>query len=370
MYDYVILDIGKIIIIRENKNVIYKKEINNNMVSLTEIELRYVKELFKKDNSNIYYSDYLNEIIENNDSIMNNEPQYLLRFLNLLEKIVPENYKNNYYDNLKTLQVNLNFDVIKNPPLEETFPKSSNLVEYNVIDNTIVFDKGNLLAFYNLSKTQGDPNAFFWKNINRNFLHELFHMASSKRNEKNNTYKCGITGNRALTEGMTELFTNSFVESANIQKSVYFIETAIVKQLMCITGDDVFINSYFGNEDTSLIEGKLNIETNNEDIIKTFNLLDTVEDSYCLRYDNHQQNLLGNIQSTIIDYLDTSLTNNYKSPEEIKVILDDFEKVLITKEKLKENNPENSDKYLDISKSVFKFYKLKEKYITKGVSKK
>lgn len=195
-------------------------------------------------------------------------------------------------------------------------------------------------------------------------------MASSKRNEKNNTYKCGITGNRALTEGMTELFTNSFVESANIQKSVYFIETAIVKQLMCITGDDVFINSYFGNEDTSLIEGKLNIETNNEDIIKTFNLLDTVEDSYCLRYDNHQQNLLGNIQSTIIDYLDTSLTNNYKSSEEIKVILDDFEKVLITKEKLKENNPENSDKYLDISKSVFKFYKLKEKYITKGVSKK
>lgn len=113
MYNYVILDIGKIIIIRENKNVIYKKEINNNMVALTEIELRYVKELFKKDNSNIYYSDYLNEIIENNDSIMNNEPQYLLRFLNLLEKIVPENYKNNYYDNLKTLQVNLNFDVIK-----------------------------------------------------------------------------------------------------------------------------------------------------------------------------------------------------------------------------------------------------------------
>lgn len=54
MYNYVILDIGKIIIIRDNKNVIYKKEINNNMVALTEIELRYVKELFKKDNSNIY----------------------------------------------------------------------------------------------------------------------------------------------------------------------------------------------------------------------------------------------------------------------------------------------------------------------------
>lgn len=107
--DFVILDIGKIVIIREKCEKKYYKEINNKLYELTENDRIYVNNIFNNNKEYNYNSERLTELVFKNDNI--NNKNYILTFLEYLERIIPENNKDNFYRNVESLK---SFNKMKN----------------------------------------------------------------------------------------------------------------------------------------------------------------------------------------------------------------------------------------------------------------
>ena len=61
--------IKRIYIVEEDSKLVYKKLVDNNLVSLTEDELNEVNKYLKRNRSSKYYSEKLNTIIASNPDI-------------------------------------------------------------------------------------------------------------------------------------------------------------------------------------------------------------------------------------------------------------------------------------------------------------
>lgn len=145
--------------------------------------------------------------------------------------------------------------------------------------------------------------------------------------------------------------------------SGYYIEACLINQLIQIIGNDVFIKSYFSNLGTMPMQEKLNEIINNPNL--SHNLFRSIELNYSIRDINEEQNILGNIQSTLLDYLDKKLellfANN--KVDEINNILTNYELMLISPEKL-ELMQKNSQLFVGTGESIQKFNEIKNKYET------
>ena len=195
-------------------------------------------------------------------------------------------------------------------------------------------------------------------------------MASSRYDSDTKISLCGFDRfpaeneedkNRGLTEGFTEIISMAGVPGTIEISSGYYIEACLINQLIQIVGNEVFLKSYFSNLGTQPIQEKMNEVINNPTM--SFNLFRNIELNYNIRDINEEQNILGNIQSSILDYLDKKieLLLDENRVNEISDILANYELMMITPEKLKimQKNPQQ---FIGIDENINKFNEIKNKY--------
>ena len=267
--NYIILDFGKVFIIWENDERKFYKETKKGLVNLTEEELKIVNKIFDNSKNTEYYSIKVENILRNNNDIENKD--YIINFLNWLENIIPEEYRTNFYRNLETLKVKLNFDCDFSN-IQTNNEKNETCAGYNITTNTLNVSPSYLKRTWEVAQKTNNPIAFYWREVSSTILHELSHMASSRYDSNTKISFCGFDiypstkqsdSNRGLTEGMTEIIAMAGVPNTIEIASRYYFEASFVNQLIAIVGLNVISESYFGNKGTKEIEKELDKYGNN-----------------------------------------------------------------------------------------------------------
>ena len=354
--NYFVLDIGKIIVIWKKKKMNLYKDVNNQLVLLTEEEEKYVNNIFNYGYNYDFNSEYLTKIINENHNIL--EKDRFNSLLTWLENIVPNNAKINFYKNLQALKVEYVNKEISN----------NTTASYNARDNKITIYNIKMEKVYEKSKTTSNPNNYYLRSVNQTLLHELCHVASTKYDKDSNIVLCGFTKyptylesekNNGLTEGMTEVISMYGIPNTDEINSGYYIEASIINLLISIIGNKKLIESYFLNKGTVELEeefDKLGIDSN-----ISWCLFRNIEVNFCLRDQSIEQSFLGNIQSTLVDYLNAKLKDDKISKEEKAESIFLFKQFIITPEKLKVMK-KNTGNYIDLQESIDKFNSLVTQY--------
>lgn len=353
----------------QNKELVILKKIGDTFVLLSNDENKKIIELLNARYSYVYDSDLLLNLVNSNEKI-ENKP-YIQNFLNWLENTIPENCRNNFYNNIETISTSLKLDInFSNFKMNSQKENVAVCAGYNTCENSLSMDEESLFMLWQMVQKTNDPQEFYWREYSKTLLHELSHMSSSKYDKTTGISLCGFDKfppeteedkNRGLTEGFTEIIAMTGVPRTIEISSGYYIETSLVAQLIQIIGLDVFSRSYFSNLGITEIKEKLQNIINDDN--KSFKLFRDIELNFQIGYLSEKQNVLGNIQSTILDYLDKKieillLNNNL---DEINQIITNFQQMLITPHKL-EIMLKNPNDYIGVEESVSKFEKIKEKY--------
>ncbi|MGN0973207.1 MAG: hypothetical protein ACI4OT_00535 [Bacilli bacterium] len=357
----------KYLIMYNNKNFEIYKEIQNEIIKLSEEENNKIRKILNQKYNYIYDSQILNELVNSNDKIENKD--YIINILNWLEQIIPENDRSNFYNNIKNLQTQLNLDFLtseKNIDLSQEYSKVGG---YNTTENKLIISEEALNNELKIANMTNNPEEFFWRSYTQPLLHELCHMASSKYDSETKISLCGFDifppsgegdKNRGLTEGFTELISMAGVPGTIEIASGYYIEACLINQLIQVIGKDVFLNAYFSNLGTKPIEEKLQGLIDDED--KSFELFRNIELNFQIRDFAEKQNVLGNIQMSILDYLEQKidLLLSINNTKEINECLTIYEQMLITPEKLNTMN-KNPKNYCGLEESLIQFDTIKQK---------
>ena len=106
------------------------KEINGNKEVLSQQEKDSFNNLLNRKNGYIYDSSKLSNIVYMNKGIEKKE--YIMNYLNWLEKIIPEDCRNNLYRNAQTLRASIDIDLSR---LETYSTGSQTVAGYNTKSN-------------------------------------------------------------------------------------------------------------------------------------------------------------------------------------------------------------------------------------------
>lgn len=357
----------KYIIDYKDKNMNVYKYNDGKIEMLSDEEEQVIKQLLNNKYSYEYDSTILTNLVNANPEIENKE--YIINFLNWLESIIPEECRDNFYRNIKTLKTTLNVNI----DLSQTEPDSigySTSAGYNTSSNNLTMSEHALHELWRIAQSNTSPQDFYWLHYSQTLLHELAHMSSSKYDSETKISLCGFDRfppkneddkNRGLTEGFTEIISMAGVPGTIEISSGYYVEACLINQLIQIIGNEVFLKSYFSNLGTMPMQEKLNEIINNPK--SSYDLFRSIELNYSIRDINEEQNVLGNIQSTLLNYLDKKLelllSNN--KVDEINNMLTNYELMLISPEKLKimQKDPQL---FAGIDESIQKFNEIKNKY--------
>ena len=352
-------------IVEYKKEFLYLyKEVSGKKEKLSIDEERKIKALLNSKYSYEYSSSVLNNIVFKNHGIEKQE--YLINFLLWLEKIIPEDCRTNLYRNIVSLRTILNMDLSFTK--SETYSTgSSTIAGYNTKINLLILDQNSLQDLWRMAQKTNNPQDFYSRHYAQTLLHELSHMASSYYDSQTGISCCGFDKhpaqdesdkNRGLTEGFTEVISMTGVPNTFDITSNYYIETCFINQLIQIIGYEPFIKSYFANLGTSLLENRLNGLINNPG--KSYELFRNIELNFDIRELCSEQNVLGYIQSTLIDYLEARINSiiDNSTIEDISKLLQTYESAIITPEKLRmmHINPQG---YYGVAESTVKFDELK-----------
>lgn len=313
----------------------------------------------------------IEHLVEQNPNIENKS--YVTVLVKYLEKLIPEKCRDNLYRNLSSanIQLNLATDLTLVPKL-----KLKGVGGYDIESNKLIIQPVYLKQVWDTAQLTKNPNSFYQNEVGVTILHELAHLASSYFNKKLGIRYCGFDivnlnypnniRNIGLTEGMTECIAMAGFPGTVEISSGYYIEALFVNQLINLVGIDVMKESYFGNKGTASIEKSLNDIINNKSL--SFNLFRNIENNFQNRNINQQQSYLGNAQNAIVDYYKSKIIKNLVEKNmtlsEVENSISNFEKFLITPEKLKIMN-KNPDNYIGLNESLKKFSDLKN-MILKG----
>lgn len=295
--------------------------------------------------------NYLYQIFNANQELLQDldRCQYLQNeFFGLLRRIevdIPEDCRENFYKNLKTLRLNLS----------ATTKQQGNIVGiYNVKTNKICVNE-NIINDINFSN-----NVQYVENLKDTILrvvyHELSHMASATRDEKTNYYATGFQHIEktedgeflyseefsGMSEGFTEFLTNqAFGKRTYESLSTYGRQINFVEHLTELTDLETMKKAYYDNRNgMSPIEKKL----------------EEIDDR------NSHMDLYQDIEQ------DYRSTNNQNENEEYdEYLLFDIEKRLLhlsseKAKKLLENNPNmTNDEIVDFWKRTARTMNFPEK---------
>lgn len=356
---------GKIIIIYNYKNDTKEFYIEENDILFepSQSELKEIENLFKKPNDEIWYSELLKNSIENNPKI--DFKEYILTILEALESIIPEKYRENLYRNIKKLEIDFHSKSDTNSLYEG---------EYNIKNNKIKIYESFIQETWNKipqdEKSEETYNCMFLCSV----VHELLHMTSSKYDPENETLSCGFDNkpykkesdkNRGLTEGFTELIAFQMSGNPYERLSAYMVQALLANQLRTIIGNEVMIESYFGNLGIKQMEDELQEIVPNKEL--SYNLFRDIDNSYWLNNSDLANCSTSLAQTTLITYffakISKEINESSTTVEEINNQIKQFEAMLITEEKLKMNG-KDPKLYLGIKESVEYFYNQKETYLS------
>lgn len=292
-----------------------------------------------------------NILKENKDLKLNNN---MITYLKVLESIIPEEYRTNFYNNLKTLKVFYNNN-LKNELIGATG-------KYIAKTNTIVLETEYITNQFKNKDIENIENIELLKTIEQCFLHEFVHMASSSYDKETDILISGYEQKhyptaKALTEGMAEFLSLAIVKPKYGINTGYNIETNIINQLYQVLGNDL-IKSFFSGSRTTLLENDLKRLNNNEESIKT--LLQEIENISTLKDSKYDSDSLSIVQDLLLDFLDKKL-ETLEDKEEIEKYLYNYSNILITNESIK-TITNDYKKYIDLDKNEQKFEDIKNKY--------
>lgn len=375
--DYFIIDQEKIYIEIKNTDIIFKKYINGVLTELNKNQKKEILDELKTKDGYNYDSQLLMELMHSNPSL-NSNFEYYYNFLSYIEGIIPEKYKSNFYNNLKTLQIELNLDVEPKTDVEKKFYTTCG--GYNTKDNRIVISPESISQIREISKVTNDPNRFFWKHFNKDLLHELFHMASSNYDKETGISLSGFDkypanniydSNRGLTEGMTEVLSCCGIPGTIEIACGYYIEEMFINQLTQIVGTQPLLDSYFGNLGNNLLCEKL-CEIN-DDVAKASSLFALIDLNYSLHEKNEEQTILGTVQSKLVDYYSQRIFMDIEkgvSESEIRKSMDIYKNMLVTKDVLNtmKKDPSNYPN-LDISIEAYNNLEIEVNNLFKSKAK-
>ena len=378
---YFIIDDIKYIIAYDNNQLKIKKMENNLLYELTETEKGEINRLISHKTGYIYYSEKVINIVNNNPNLFLNNDQHakeqLINLLNWLEDHIPIEHRQTFYDNLSTLTLMHNFNLISSDYFvshDSHFSQSNNLDisigGYNSKTNNIEIGPQGLWHLWKVAQTTDNPNEYYFRQYMQTLLHELIHMSSTKFDKEGGIALSGFDKypsqdikeqNVGLNEGYTELIAMAGVPGTEDIVSPYFIECALINQLIQIIGIDALQESYFGNKGTELLESELCKLINDKE--KAFELFRSIEVNYQLGNGSEKQNILGNIQLTMLDYLEKKLEilSVQGKDGEINKIIYFFENMIVTPRKLQAMG-RDANNYEGVTDSIIKLDEIKGKY--------
>lgn len=378
---YFIIDDIKYIIAYNNNQLKIKKMENNLLYELTETEKGEINRLISHKTGYIYYSEKVINIVNNNPNLFLNNDQLakeqLINLLNWLEDHIPIEHRQTFYDNLSTLTLMHNFNLISSDYFvshDSHFSQSNNLDisigGYNSKTNNIEISPQGLWHLWKVAQTTDNPNEYYFRQYMQTLLHELIHMSSTKFNKEGGIALSGFDKypsqdikeqNVGLNEGYTELIAMAGVPGTEDIVSPYFIECALINQLIQIIGIDALQESYFGNKGTELLESELCKLINDKE--KAFELFRSIEVNYQLGNGSEKQNILGNIQLTMLDYLEKKLEilSIQGKDGEINKIIYFFENMIVTPRTLQAMG-RDANNYEGVTDSIIKLDEIKGKY--------
>ena len=378
---YFIIDDIKYIIAYDNNQLKIKKMENNLLYELTETEKGEINRLISHKTGYIYYSEKVINIVNNNPNLFLNNDQHakeqLINLLNWLEDHIPIEHRQTFYDNLSTLTLMHNFNLISSDYFvshDSHFSQSNNIDisigGYNSKTNNIEISPQGLWHLWKVAQTTDNPNEYYFRQYMQTLLHELIHMSSTKFNKEGGIALSGFDKypsqdikeqNVGLNEGYTELIAMAGVPGTEDIVSPYFIECALINQLIQIIGIDALQESYFGNKGTELLESELCKLINDKE--KAFELFRSIEVNYQLGNGSEKQNILGNIQLTMLDYLEKKLEilSVQGKDGEINKIIYFFENMIVTPRTLQAMG-RDANIYEGVTDSIIKLDEIKGKY--------
>lgn len=363
--DYFIINQEKIYIDYKEDKLIFSKYVNDELIELSEEEKNELLNSLKLDDKYMYDSQRLIELMNSNPLLSDSfklTPNFVVSFdycydlLSYVEQIIPEKYRSIFYNNIKTLKIELKEKIhLKKEVADNAF------AYYNREDNTIVIIKERIDEFIESVKLIDDYEKWVYAKVTVTLLHELFHAASS------NVDVAGFDSNsnpglviKGLTEGMTDrlaYLTASFIgiKPEMMLPNGYFIELLIVDQLMLIIGPQPMIDSYFGNLGVEPLCDKLS-EIDDFNAKYLFTLIE-LEYSLRMKGNNDERTTLGSIQEKLVDYFSKVILKDIENGLEEETIREKiifYKGSLITKELLSKMQL-NPDNYINLNISLEKF---------------
>lgn len=175
--NYFVYNGKKYIVEYKDKNMNVYKFNDGKIEILSDEEIQMIRQLLNSKYNYEYDSITLTNLVNANLEMENKE--YIMNFLNWLESIIPEECRDNFYRNIKTLKttLNTNIDLSK---FESSSSGYSTSVNYNTSSNSLVMNEKSLHELWKIAQLNNNPQEFYWRHYSQTLLHELAHMASSR----------------------------------------------------------------------------------------------------------------------------------------------------------------------------------------------
>ena len=381
---YIVINDIKYVFKYENKSTKIYKEINNELISLTDDEHNMITSILNSNKGTRYYKK-IDSIIARNKNISDDKKQSIFPYLKWLEGIIPDGCKKIFYNNLETVKIEFNLDNnlshISNKDIED-----DSYSYFDVYDNTLHISKKFIVDAFKRAKYLDEVNIdYLEQDYGAEFLHELIHMASSYKKEKEFfigfDYYCkdnddSSLENRGLTEGLTEFISSEKFKGTKYSGRFvsYFKEVQFAKQLMLILGKDVMYESFFRGDGIFPLEFELNKLGISYD--ETYALFRNIENNFTVNtlndvdrtkyntynsfdYNIKEQNFLANAQDILLTALEQKLyiLEQEGNIEEIYNILEEYKDSIITYNSL-DSVGINSNIYAGLDDNAMRYNKI------------
>ncbi len=227
----------------------------------------------------------LDEIIKNNPELVKHPS--IIPLVHKIETLIPENTRENFYRNLKTLRIE--------------FSATNELSNYNFSENKIVINP-NFKQYLSKNDLEGVNEQYL---LESTMCHELLHMASTKCYDELELIHSGLAAytpdgknlNVYLNEGCTEMLAQQFYPNA-VLNSGYSDVTDVVYILTNLVGIDAIKNIYFSNGLAIRLQKALGEIANEEEVKKLFNYIELL-----FWNKNNDENYTWVLESIIFNYL-------------------------------------------------------------------
>ena len=312
---------GKIIIKYFDSSKGYFRKITSEERKLVECKL------LRNQNGHLFKSPMLNLLAEENSELKSID--LFEEILDDIEKEIPKEYRETFYNNLRTLKISIEYSYSK-----KRFSTKDEIVysvpaSYTTTTNEINIYLRDIKDFKKaVDNPQAKDNVVldtmginFHDYLKRIFIHELQHLSSTNIDEENDQIYSGLCVidkeenemiNNSLNEAMSEIKSRRIFQNESFDNNMgYKLQVCIIKQLIDLIGYDIFEKSYYENKSTELIEEELLKIINDE--LKVNTLLYVLENDNAGSLNKQNIQTLSLIQAIILEYYEKKINDCFES---------------------------------------------------------